>query len=877
MTYQSVRLISLRGEEMAEESPKTLSKNYIKTNFAVTGMTCASCVNTIENYIGSQDGVKNISVNLLAEKAEVEFDSSTVTSEQIIEWHDDIGFGAENLIDSTPGIIDLDVDGMTCAACVSSVENYIGSLDGVKDINVNLTTEKAHIEYDPSTIGPRDLITGIEDIGYHAKLSEDKVDLDRLGKKEEIKKWKKKLIYSSALTFPIFLISMVFMWIRISWIHNALNKEVITNLTYESVILFLLSTPVQFWIGGDFYKKSYKALSHRAATMDVLVALGTSAAYFYSLLSIIYGIFVPEFEGAVFFETSAMLLTFIILGKYMEARAKGQTSEAIKKLVSLQAKSAILLEIDDNGNVLNERDIPTDLIQKGDILKVYPGAKIPTDGVIVDGQSAIDESMITGESLPVNKSLNDDVIGATVNQQGVLQVRATKIGSETAIAQIVKLVEDAQTSKAPIQGMADKISAVFVPVVVGLAILDFIIWYLLLSTGVVPQSWLPPGTNSFLFSFLLAVSVLVIACPCALGLATPTAVMVGTGLGADNGILIKGGEPLETAHSINAIIFDKTGTITHGKPKLTDVVTANGTPETDLIFFAGSAEQGSEHPLGNAIVNYSKTKEFNLENPTNFEAITGKGIRTQIKDKTILIGNRGLMKENSITLSEKNEQDLTNFENDGKTAMLIAIDGKLGGIVAVADTVKSESLVAIQAIKNMGIDIWMVTGDNTRTAKAIAREVGINNVFAEVLPGDKATKVKELQEDGLVVAMVGDGINDSPALAQADIGIAIGAGTDVAIETADMVLMKSDLRDVVTAIDLSKTTFQRIKLNFGWAFGYNIAGIPLAAGVFLPFLRMIFDKTITLPPEVAGLAMAFSSVSVVTSSLLLKRYKKPVL
>ncbi|MHA2092322.1 MAG: heavy metal translocating P-type ATPase, partial [Candidatus Kariarchaeaceae archaeon] len=352
---------------------------------------------------------------------------------------------------------------------------------------------------------------------------------------------------------------------------------------------------------------------------------------------------------------------------------------------------------------------------------------------------------------------------------------------------------------------------------------------------------------------------------------------VGTGLGADNGILIKGGEPLETAHSIDAIIFDKTGTITHGKPELTDVITANGTPERDLIFFAASSEQGSEHPLGNAIVSYSKTKEFNLDNPTNFEAITGKGIRAQVKDKTILIGNRGLMKENSITLSEKNEQDMTNLENDGKTAMLVAIDGKLGGIVGVADTVKSESLVAIQAIKKMGIDIWMVTGDNTRTAKAIAREVGINNVFAEVLPGDKATKVKELQEDGLVVAMVGDGINDSPALAQADIGIAIGAGTDVAIETADMVLMKSDLRDVVTAIDLSKTTFQRIKLNFGWAFGYNIAGIPLAAGVFLPFLRMIFDKTITLPPEVAGLAMAFSSVSVVTSSLLLKRYKKPVL
>jgi Cu+-exporting ATPase len=862
---------------LTENISEIKSKDYLKKSFNVEGMTCASCVNTIENYVGSQDGIKRVSVNLLAEKAEIIFDATIIDEQQIIEWHDDIGFGAVAIDDVSPGVINLDVDGMTCASCVKTIENYIGSLNGVKHISVNLTTEKAHVEYDASQMGPRDLIEGLEAVGYSGKIAEDKVDIDRLSKKEEIKKWRDKLKYSVLLTFPVFLISMVFMWLPVSFIHDFLGKELISNLTYESIILFTLSTPVQFWIGADFYKKAYKAVSHGAATMDVLVALGTSAAYFYSLFSILYGMAVPEFEGAVFFETSAMLITFIILGKYMEARAKGQTSEAIKKLVSMQAKSAILLELDKNGKIINEKEIPAELIQKGDILKVFPGSKIPTDGIISEGNSAVDESMITGESIPVNKVVGDDVIGATVNQQGVLHVKATKIGSETAISQIVKLVEEAQTSKAPIQGMADKISAVFVPVVVVIAILDFVIWYILLATGIVPQSWLPPGTSSFLFSFLLAVSVLVIACPCALGLATPTAVMVGTGLGADNGILIKGGEPLETAHSINAIILDKTGTITHGAPVLTDIVPSEEFTDENLLYYAGSAEQGSEHPLGKAIVNYAKEKLDELGHPNNFEAIIGKGISTHIEGKTVLIGNRSLMDLNKILLADDFEQNLIQLENDGKTAMIVAVDNTLAGIIGVADTVKPESKAAIQAMKDMGIETWMVTGDNNRTAEAIAREVGIDSVFAEVMPADKALKVKELQEQGKIVAMVGDGINDSPALAQADVGIAIGAGTDVAIETADIVLMKNSLADVITSIDLSRTTFRRIKMNFGWAFGYNIAGIPLAAGVFLPFIRMIFDKTITLPPEVAGLAMAFSSVSVVTSSLLLKRYKKPKL
>jgi Cu+-exporting ATPase len=543
--------------------------------------------------------------------------------------------------------------------------------------------------------------------------------------------------------------------------------------------------------------------------------------------------------------------------------------------MSLQSKSAILIETDENGNVVNEEEISNDLIQKGDLLKVYPGEKIPTDGLITYGSSAIDESMVTGESLPVNKSNGDEVIGATVNQQGVLHVKATKVGSETALSQIIKLVEEAQTSKAPIQGMADKISAVFVPIVVIIAIVDFFIWYALFSFDVVPHSWLPAGTTSFLFSFLLAISVLVIACPCALGLATPTAVMVGTGLGAEQNILIKGGEPLETAHKVDAIILDKTGTITHGKPNLTDIIPFNGFQRNEMLRLAASAESGSEHPLGKSIVNGAKEELGDLENPNNFKAIAGKGIEAEINEKIVLVGSRGLLTSHSVVLNEGVEETMQALENDGKTAMLVSIDNQLAGVIAVADTVKPESITAIKAMQSMGLDVWMVTGDNERTANAIAREVGINHVFAEVLPEDKAKKVKTLQEEDKVVAMVGDGINDSPALAQADVGIAIGAGTDVAIETADMVLMRSDLRDVVTAIDLSKTTFNRIKLNFVWAFGYNSAGIPLAAGLFIPIIRAAFGYTFMLPPAVAGLAMALSSVSVVTSSLLLKKYKKP--
>jgi P-type Cu+ transporter len=850
---------------------KFITKN---NQFEIDGMTCASCVSKIENYFLSKDGIKTVKVNLLSKIGKIEHDSN-LAEETIVDWFSNIGYNARSIKVDGEEVITLEIDGMTCASCVSKIEKHINKLPGISKISVNLTTEKAKINFDPNNISPRKIISAIEDIGYFASVSSEYVDSDRYERKAEIKKFKRKFIISSILTLPVFLVAMIFNFIEIKYLTPFLNYEIIPNLFMNDTIEFIFTTPVQLWIGWVFYEGAYKALKNKTATMDVLVAMGTSAAYFYSIFIMIYNLINPEFHQKVFFETSALLITFIILGRYLEASVKGKTSESIKKLLSLKAKSAVILETDEYGQIISEKEIPIDLIQKNDILKVYPGEKIPTDGLIIHGSSAIDESMITGESLPVNKIIGDEVIGATMNQQGVLHVKATKVGSETALSQIIKLVEDAQTSKAPIQALGDKISSVFVPIVIVIAILDFIIWFSLISYGIAPETWLPAGTGSFLFSFMLAISVLVIACPCAIGLATPTAVMVGTGLGAEQNILIKGGEPLETAHKVNSIILDKTGTITHGKPELTDVHGFNGFSDNDILFYAGSAESASEHPLGKSVANYAKAKLGNLETPIDFISTTGKGIKALVNKKNTLVGSRGLLRDNSIEIDSNAEKIMQTLENDGKTAMLVAIDNLNVGIIAVADTVKAESMLAINALKKKRIDVWMVTGDNLRTANAIAKQVGIEKVFAEVLPKEKALKVQELQKEGKIVAMVGDGINDSPALAKANIGIAIGAGTDVAIESADMVLMRSDLRDVVTAIDLSNKTFNRIKLNFVWAFGYNVLGIPIAAGLFIPLTQALFGITLTLQPALAGLAMALSSVSVVTSSLLLKRYKKP--
>ncbi len=860
------RNIKQRCKNVSAES----SSEEVKAKLRVGGMTCASCVASVENAVKKLPGVKKVTVSLMTETAEVEFDPQLVDPEKIAEKIEAVGYEAEPMEEKKANEITLNVGGMTCASCVANVERAIKKLDGIITATVNLTTEKAKVEFDPTKVQLRDIVEAIEAIGYDASIATEDVDLERLERVEEIKRWKKKLIVSFFLTLPVFIISMIRIEPFISMMpQNIVDfykiEFLLPNLTLYGLILFVFATPVQFWVGKSFYVNGYKAVRHGSATMDVLVALGTSAAYFYSLFSWIYPVFNPTFTGELFFETSALLITFIVLGKYLEARAKGKTSDAIKKLMNLQPKTATLLTPDGQ-----EKEIAVELVGVGDILLVRPGERIPTDGIIIQGSTSVDESMLTGESMPVFKEEGDEVIGGTINNEGLIKVKATKVGNETALAQIIKLVQEAQSSKAPIQAFADRVSQYFVPAVVLISVLDFIFWFSLTSLGVFTD--LPPGTGPFLFSFLLAVAVLVIACPCALGLATPTAVMVGTGVAASNGILIKGGEPLERAHQVNAVIFDKTGTLTHGKPKVTDVVLSKKeVTEEELLYFAASAEYGSEHPLGKAIVEKAKEQGISLKEPRDFEAVKGLGIKANIDGKTVLVGNRRFMTSNDIEFDDKTENMLKHLEEQGKTAMIVVVDGTAAGIIAVADTVKEEARVVVKKLHKMGIKTWMVTGDNTRTAHAIARIVGIDEVFAEVLPSQKVEKVKELQEKGYIVAMVGDGVNDAPALAQADVGIAIGSGTDVAIESADIILMRNDLRDVVAAFDVSKKTMRRIKMNMFWALAYNTAGIPIAAGVLYPFTHL------TLPPELAGLAMALSSVSVVTSSLLLKKWKKPEL
>jgi Cu+-exporting ATPase len=843
-------------------------------SFNVGGMTCAACVRTIESYLGNQEGIHKVSVNLITEKANVKYLTNQISSDTIIEHIADVGFEASLISDTPVGIVNLDISGMTCSACVNAIEGYIGSLDGVADIKVSLGLDQAKIRLDNTKIGIRDLVAEIEKIGYGAKLRKSQSQLDQLSKKDDIIHWRNRLIFSSIFTLP-FLYIMVAMFF---FLENfaTLRIETIYGMTLESFIGLIFATPIQFWVGKDFYRKAYSSVRHGSATMDVLVVMGTSAAYFYSIFVIIYRLYFPIFPRDVYFETSAFLFTFISLGKYLEARAKGRTSEAIQNLIALQPTKARMVEYDDKGSG-SEKMIDSKLIQVNDIVKVIPGEKIPVDGEIVEGYSTVDESMITGESIPVTKTTNDAVIGATINQNGVLLIKTTRVGQETVLNQIIKMVENAQISKPPIQVIADKISAVFVPTIVKYAIVNYITWSILIFLGLIPPELIPIGTSMYLLPLLLSISILVIACPCALGLATPTAVMVGTGIGAENGILIKGGESFEIAHKINTIVLDKTGTITHGQPRVTDVILANTYQEDDLIYYAHSAEIDSEHPIGKAIAKYSKESNLNFDKPTEFENLPGKGVIAKVRGKRVIVGTQLLMLENQIDIPSTTHQSQSELESSRKTIVFVSVSDSFAGLIAVADTIKEESIPAIQTMKQLGFDVWMLTGDNEITARAIGEEIGIENMMANVLPQEKASKIKELQNEGKIVAMVGDGINDSPALAQADIGVAIGAGTDIAIETADMVLIKNNLQDVVTAIDLSKKTFNRIKLNFLWAFGYNIIAIPIAAGVFLPLFYILLGYPFILDPIIAGFAMAMSSVSVVTSSLLLKRYRPPTI
>ncbi|HLD15980.1 MAG TPA: heavy metal translocating P-type ATPase [Candidatus Nanoarchaeia archaeon] len=724
---------------------------------------------------------------------------------------------------------ELAISGMHCASCSLTIEKAVKKLPGINNIVVNLATEKASLDYDESKVSLDQIFKAINSHGYGAAelLSDDQ---RKFKKSAELKHQEFLLWISITLSVPALIIGMFFMEEGLFPIY------MLKNAAYH---LFILASPVQFYVGWQFYRGAWKALQNFSANMDTLIALGTSAAYFYSLASILFNL------GDQYFEVSSVLITLVILGKYLEAKAKGKTSYAIQRLIDLSPKFATVIRSK------KEFRVPVSELQINDLIIVKPGEKIPTDGMIVQGSSTIDESMVTGESIPVEKSKGNLVIGATINKHGTFIFKATKVGKDTMLSHIIKLIEEAQGSKAPIQRFADRISGIFVPIVILIAILTFLGWFYL-------------AQESFSFSLIAAVAVVVIACPCALGLATPTAIMVGTGKGAENGILIKGGEALENANKINYIIFDKTGTITKGKPAVTDIIPLSKVSEKELLTLAASIEKNSEHSLADAIVNEAKQKNLILKKVSNFKAIPGKGVKARINTKETLLGNLSLMKEAKIKINSIDEVE--RLERHGKTVMFLASNKYLAGLIAVADEVKPTSKRAVEILTGMGIDTYLITGDNERTAKAIASQVGIKNVFSEVLPQDKANYVKQLQQKGKV-AMVGDGINDAPAIAQADVGIVMASGTDVAIESGDIVLMKNDILDVVKAIKLSKRTLGKIKENFFWALIYNILGIPIAAGILYPFTGWL------LSPIIAGGAMAFSSVSVVTNSLLLKGVK----
>lgn len=801
-----------------------MAESLKEATMQIKGMTCAACSARIEKGLNKMPGVEDANVNLALERSTIHYDSGQISAAELEQKIFDLGY------EVVKEKRDFAITGMTCAACSARIEKVLNKMEGVSSAGVNLAIEKATVEYNPAQTSPAEIVQRIEKIGYGAIID----DAEGAGdyRQKEIQKQTTKLIVSAVLSFPL-------LWAMVS--HFSFTSFIyLPDFLMNPFVQMALATPVQFLIGWQFYMGAYKALRNKSANMDVLVVLGTSAAYFYSVYQAI--IYQNNHHSAqLYFETSAVLITLIILGKLFEAKAKGRSSEAIKKLMNLQAKTAVVIKDGKEIEVLLE-----DVI-KDDILVVKPGEKIPVDGIILEGNSAVDESMLTGESIPVDKIIGDEVIGSTVNKNGFLKVRAAKIGRETALAQIIKVVEEAQGSKAPIQRLADKISGIFVPVVVGIALVTFLIWFIFVLPG------------EFTEALEAMIAVLVIACPCALGLATPTSIMAGSGRAAEFGILFKGGEHLETTHHIDTVIVDKTGTVTNGKPELTDIIIEGTWKETEFLSFVATAEKQSEHPLAKAIVQGIQSKGVYLKTVTDFEALPGYGVRAIIDQKVVLIGTRKLMVENEIETGTAGTT-METLESDGKTAMLVSIDGHYAGLIAVADTLKSTSKEAIVRLKSMNIDVIMITGDNQRTAEAIAKDVGIDHVIAEVLPEGKAEEVTKLQQAGKRVAMVGDGINDAPALASADIGMAIGTGTDIAMEAADITLISGDLNSIADAIVMSRETMKNIKQNLFWAFAYNVIGIPIAAiGL--------------LAPWVAGAAMAFSSVSVVLNALRLQKIK----
>ncbi|XP_072170821.1 copper-transporting ATPase 1-like [Diadema setosum] len=929
--------------EMSQE-PTPAEEGTEKCFLQVTGMTCSSCVALIEGRMAKQKGIKTICVSLMAQKAEVTYDPTVLSPSKIADQIQDLGFNAAVLLDEEQkhkeGIVELQISGMTCSSCVHLIESTLVKQPGVKSAAVALATSRGHFEFDPSVTGPRDIIRAIKDAGFEASMiPKDSNVHSSVDHSQTINQWKRSFFISLLFGLPVIGILLY------DIIAHPLPVCIFPGVSVMNLLLFLLCTPVQFIAGRYFYVQAYKSLKHGAANMDVLIVLATSIAYSYSVIVLLIAVCRNEkLSPKTFFDEPPMLYIFVTLGRWLEHYTKGKTSAALAKLISLQATDATLVETDDKGQRL-EKQTSVDLLQRGDLVKVRPGEKIPVDGVVEEGMSMVDEALITGESMPVTKKIGSNVIGGTINQNGVLFVKATHVGAETTLSNIVKLVEEAQTSKAPIQKLADRIAAYFVPGIVAVSVITLICHVAMGMSGAgmvhpmaTPEVSTIKSMMVWQYSFQCAIAVLCIACPCALGLATPTAVMVGTGVGATNGILIKGGEPLELAHKVKTVVFDKTGTITQGAPSVTDVSAFQAKSQTystdRLLALAGSAEMGSEHPVGVAIA--TKAKEVlcteSLAKCSEFQGVPGCGIkclvdgvslelllqnrpkegvprdadvlRVEIERTTVdvfsrgpkndtsavitpesagnirntrdnqsdqyqvAIGNREWMHRNFVTVTETADGALRAREELGQTAVLVAVNGELVGMISVADMVKPEAAAAVCALKKMGLDVMLLTGDNQKTAQAIAGQVGIGHIFAEVLPQHKVDKVRELQKKGHLVAMVGDGINDSPALAQAEIGMAIGTGTDVAVEAANVVLIRDDLKDVVAAIDLSHKTVRRIHINFMFALIYNLVAIPIAGGALMPW-------GIALQPWMAAGAMAMSSVSVVTSSLLLKMYKKP--
>jgi Cu+-exporting ATPase len=833
----------------------------------VTGMHCANCANTVARNLKRLPGVGDATVSYASERATVHYDPSQVQPAQMLDKLQEIGYGA------AVAEVDLPISGMTCNNCANTISRTLRRLDGVLEANASYANERAQVRYLPSMLEMSDIKRAVRDAGYRViEVSggdeQSQVDAEQAARNAEIAaKWH-KLVIGATLSVVVMILSM--------------GEMLGLPLDFPGRLWLVaaLTTPVQFWVGRDYYVSAWKALQNRTSNMDTLVALGSSVAYFYSLVVLLFGLDPMHYH--VYFESAAVIITLIILGKYLEARAKGQTGAAIRKLLGLRAKTARILR--GVGPQAEEVEVAVDDVLVGDIVVVRPGEKIPVDGVVSDGRSSVDESMLTGESLPVSKAVGDKVIGGTINKTGSFHFKTTAVGKQTALAQIVKLVQEAQASRAPIQALADRIAAVFVPAVIALALLVGVIWYVWGAPLYYPdQSRL--GT-----SLIFMATVLLISCPCALGLATPTAIMAGTGVGAEHGILIKNAQALQLAGKITTVVLDKTGTITQGKPVVTDVLANDkylipDTQSIDLLRLAASAERNSEHPLAQAIVEKAQAAGLTLSQPAHFDSVTGKGVAALVDNREVFVGTATLMRERGVNLSAVSS-DFERLQNEGKTVVIVSIDGQAAGLIAIADTVKPTSAQAIAQLHKLGLQALMLTGDNWRTAQAIAKQVGLNpetEVIAEVLPSAKVDQVRKLQgvnsessianRQSSIIAMVGDGINDAPALAQADVGMAIGTGTDVAIEAADVTLMRGDLRSVPQAIELSRRTLRAIKQNLFWAFAYNVAAIPLAAGVLVPF----FGHSAQLNPMVAAGAMAFSSVFVVLNALKLKSSSLPLL